>query len=226
MGRKEVRVIILWAEGKYFTAGMDLKAFSGMFSAEKDDQNLGKLYFDAKRIQDNLEKMHKYPKPVIAAVHSLCIGLGVDLSLAADVRLCSEDAMFAVQETKVGIVADLGTLQRISRAVGSSFAREMAFTGEKINAERALRAGLVSKVYKTKDELLNGAREMAKTIANNSPLVVQGTKLVLNYSDEHTIQEGLDYVALWNSSFIFSEDLTRAVTSFMEKKPPTFRSML
>jgi len=161
-------------------------------------------------------------KPVIAAVHGKCIGGGVDLPTACDFRLCTEDAEFSIFETKIAIVADVGTLQRITAIVGKGMAREMAFTGGFFGAERALASGLVNSVYPDKDSMLEAARATANEIAANSPLTVQGVKQVLIYSDEHTTSEGLDYVAQWNSAFMRSNDFQEAMQSFVEKRPPRF----
>ncbi len=223
----EIRVAILWAEGRLFTAGLDLKAAlegvlggnSGNGSVVTNNLDMYKTIHD---LQDAMSASEKCRKPVIAAVHGHCIGGGVDLTTACDIRLCTKDATFAIHETKIAIVADVGTLQRITNVAGRGMAREMAYTGKRLTADRALRCGLVNEVYEDKEKLLEGAREMAAEIAANSPLAVQGTKAVLNYSDEHTTEEGLEYVAQWNSAFLHSEDLKEAITAFIEKRQPEF----
>lgn len=224
----DIHVAILWAEGKHFTAGLDLKAAAGNVtgsgSAPKSEalknQELYRLIRDW---QDCFSGPEKCAKPVIAAVHGHCIGGGVDLTTACDIRLCSQEATFSIHETKIAIVADVGTLQRITGVVGKGFAREMAYTGKRITADRALRAGLVNEVYPDKDALLAGAREMAAEIAANSPLAVQGTKRVLQYSEEHSLEDGLEYVAQWNSSFLRSNDLVEAMQAFVQKRTPEFK---
>jgi len=148
------------------------------------------------------------------------------LITACDIRLCTKEAQFSIKETKIAIVADLGTLQRVSKVTSKGFAREIAFSGENFSAERALRFGFVNEVYETKEDLLKGARKLASDISANSPLVVQGTKFTLNYADEHNTKDSLLQIALWNSAFLKSEDLTEAFVSFMEKKKPTFKSKL
>jgi enoyl-CoA hydratase/carnithine racemase len=137
-----------------------------------------------------------------------------------------DDYYYSYFRTKVGIVADLGTLQRINKLIGSGMVRELAFTGEPLNAERALNCSFVNNVYPDKSTLLNEARNLAKQINSNSPLVVQGTKHIINFSEEHSIDEGLAYVALWNCSFLKSDDLTEAMMSYMQKRPPKFRNKL
>lgn len=224
-----VNCAVLWAEGRMFTAGLDLKEAASLFTNDncrsKAEQS-AELYKHIKQLQQAFDIIRQNRKPTIAAIHGQCIGGGIDLVSACDIRLSTEDATFSIAETKMAIVADLGTLQRISRIVGTGIAREMAFTSNPINAQRALSCGLVNNVFQDKEKLLEGARHMAQTIANNSPLVVQGTKQVLNYSEEHSTADSLEYVALWNTSFLQSDDLTEAATSFFTKAPPKFRNRL
>ena len=223
----EIRVAILWAEGRLFTAGLDLKsAAQGILGGGTENGSVAtnnfEMYKAIQDLQDAMSASEKCRKPVIAAVHGHCIGGGVDLITACDIRLCTQDATFAIHETKIAIVADVGTLQRITGIAGKGMAREMAYTGKRLSADRALRCGFVNEVYEGKERLLEGAREMAAEIAANSPLAVQGTKAVLQYSEEHTTEEGLEYVAQWNSSFLQSEDLKEAITAFIEKRQPEF----
>jgi len=230
----EIRAVVVWAEGRMFTAGLDLKAAVGLFAPAGDgaegngsggssaSRNL-ELYRTIKELQACFTAIEQCRKPVIAAVHGKCIGGGIDLITACDIRVCSADASFSIFETKIAIVADVGTLQRITNIVGKGMAREMGFTGNFITSDRALRAGLVNDVYEDKDALLVGARELADEIAANSPLAVQGTKMVLNYSDEHSTDEGLEYVAQWNSAFLRTNDLIEAMSAFMEKRPADFK---
>eukprot|EP01121_Diplochlamys_sp_Union-15-3_P000078 TRINITY_DN1006_c0_g1_i1.p1 TRINITY_DN1006_c0_g1~~TRINITY_DN1006_c0_g1_i1.p1 ORF type:complete len:125 (+),score=29.33 TRINITY_DN1006_c0_g1_i1:140-514(+) len=124
------------------------------------------------------------------------------------------------------MVADIGTLQRLGRVIGKGIAREMAFTGEPLGSERAYHFGLVNTVYPDKEKLLAGARALAQKIASNSSLVVQGTKLTMNYADEHSVEDSLNQVALWNTAFIKSPDLMEATLAFFEKRKPVFKSKL
>jgi len=224
----EIRAAVIWADGRMFTAGLDLKeAVAGVLGGgdggarSEGARNLG-LYREIRTLQDCFTAIERCRKPVIAAVHDKCIGGGLDLITACDVRLCSADASFSIYETRIAIVADVGTLQRITPIVGKGMAREMAYTGKFIPAERALACGLVNEVYPDKESLLAGARAMAAEIAANSPLAVQGAKAVLNYSEQHTTEEGLEYVAQWNSSFLKTNDLGEAMRAFLEKRPPRF----
>ncbi|MFN7927662.1 MAG: crotonase/enoyl-CoA hydratase family protein [Blastocatellia bacterium] len=220
-----LRAAILWAEGRLFTAGLDLKnSILNDPAAEKGSPGVRSEYFyrHLRELQDCFTAIERCRKPVIAAVHSHCIGGGVDLTTACDIRLCTADATFAIHETKVAIVADLGTLQRLTGIVGKGFAREMAFTGKRITAERAHQFGLVNEVYADKDVLLAAARAMAAEIAANSPFVVQGVKQVLQYSEEHSTQEGLEYIAHWNAARLQINDLREAMLAFQEKRAPEF----
>lgn len=223
-----IRVAILRAEGRHFTAGLDLKAAAqGVLQPDPDAATSPvtantRLYDLIRDWQAGISAAERCRKPVIAAIHGHCIGGGVDLTTACDIRLCTADATFSIHETKIAIVADIGTLQRISAIVGKGMAREMAYTGKRIAADRALRCGLVNDVFPDQPSLLAAAREMAREIAANSPLAVQGSKRVLQYSEEHTIDEGLDFVAQWNASFLHSRDLVEAVRAFMEKREPEF----
>lgn len=222
-----VRAIVVWAEGRLFTAGLDLKASAGTLLAggsgdETPVQKNRRIYRDVKHLQSCFTAAEVCRKPVIAAVHGHCIGGGVDLVTACDIRLCSADATFSIYETKIAIVADVGTLQRISRVVGPGMAREMAYTGKRVTADRALRCGLVNEVYPDKDALLEGARAMAAEIAANSPLAVQGSKQVLQYSEQHSLEDGLEYIAQYNAAHLVSNDLTEAISAFMEKRAPVF----
>lgn len=221
-----IRAAIVWAEGRMFTAGLDLKKSGGLLVGDGTNRSPAsdnyKTYRKIRQLQDCFSALQVCRKPVIAAVHGKCVGGGIDLITAADMRVCSSDAEFSIFETRIAITADVGTLQRITAIVGKGMARELAFTGKFIGSERAMQSQLVNQVYPDKDSMLEGARATAREIAANSPLAVQGTKTVLNYSDEHSTDEGLEYVAQWNSAFIRSDDLTEAMNAFMEKREPKF----
>jgi enoyl-CoA hydratase len=175
------------------------------------------------RMQRSITAVADCPKPVVAAVHGYCIGGGVDLASACDIRLASADAVFSVRETRVAIVADLGSLQRLPHIIGKGHVAELAFTGKDITATRAKEIGLVNDVLPDADAVLAAARRLAAEIADNSPLAVQGTKAVLTACEDRSVAEGLDYVATWNAGFLGSDDLAEAMTAFMEKRAPQFR---
>lgn len=174
------------------------------------------------RLQDSISAVARCAKPVVAAVHGYCIGGGVDLIAACDIRLASADAVFSVREAKMAIVADLGSLQRLPAIISAGHLAELAFTAKDISAERAKEIGLVNDVAADAEGVLKAARSLASEIAANSPLAVQGTKAVLAANEGRTVAEGLDYVATWNAGMLASDDLVEAVTAFMEKRPPKF----
>jgi enoyl-CoA hydratase len=174
-------------------------------------------------MQDSVTSIAELPIPVIAAVHGYCIGGGVDLICACDIRLCSGDAKFSVREAKVAIVADLGTLQRLPKIVSAGHVAELAYTGKDIGASRAAVIGLVNSVHgEDADDVLESAYELASEIAANSPLAVRGTKAVLAANEGRTVHEGLEFVARWNTMYLQSNDLKEAMTAFLEKRPPVF----
>ncbi|KAM9964159.1 hypothetical protein ACTFIW_005818 [Dictyostelium discoideum] len=225
----KIRCVILRGEGKGLTAGLNLGKIAPLITGDSEvsqSQNNLDLFKMIRRWQASLDKINKCSKPTIALIHGACIGGGVDMVTACDIRLCSSDAKFSIRETKLSIVADLGTLQRISKIVGSGFARELALTGKDIDAKTAERFNLVNHVYPDHDTLLSEGRKLALSIAQNSPLVVQATKLTLNHADDHTIDEGLYRVALQNAAFLKSDDLNESATSFFEKRQPIFKCNL
>jgi enoyl-CoA hydratase len=173
-------------------------------------------------LQDSVTSVARCPKPTIAAVHGYCIGGGVDLIAACDIRLASVDAVFSVREAKMAIVADLGSLQRLPAIINAGHLAELAFTGKDIGAERAREIGLINDLAGDAENVLKAAYALAGEIAANSPLAVQGTKAVLMANEGRTVAEGLEYVATWNAGMLASDDLTEAVTAFIEKRPPKF----
>ena len=223
----DVRAVIIAARGPAFTVGLDLKTMGSAVAGDggggtSEAARRRTALRGIKRLQASINAVADCPKPVIAAVHGYCIGGGIDLICACDVRLASADATFSVRETKIAIVADLGTLQRLPAIVSKGHVAELAYTGKDISAERAAEIGLVNHVLPDADACQKAAHEMAVEIASNSPLAVQGTKAVLRASEGRTVEEGLDYVGVWNAAFLASNDLTEAFTAFLEKRPPSF----
>jgi enoyl-CoA hydratase len=224
----DVRAIVVAARGPHFTVGLDLKAFGQITGTDggrggSEAVRRTRQYATIKRIQSTVTTVADCPKPVIAAVHGYCIGGGVDLITACDIRLASADALFTVRETKIAIVADVGTLQRLPRIVGAGHVAELAYTGKDITAARAKEIGLVNDVHPDQAATVAAARAMAEEIAENSPLTVQGVKAVLRAGEGRSVAEGLDYVALWNSAFFPTNDLGEALMAFTEKRRPRFK---
>jgi enoyl-CoA hydratase len=163
--------------------------------------------------------------PVIAAVQGGCIGGGVDMICACDLRYCSEDAFFCVQETNLGMTADVGTLQRLPKLVPEGIAREMAYTGRRLPAARAREVGLVNGVYPDAAALLAGVLEIAKEIAARSPLAVWGCKEMLNYARDHSVADGLDHVATWQAGMFHGDDLAEAMRARAEGREPVYEDL-
>ncbi|EHK88511.1 crotonase/enoyl-CoA hydratase family protein [Saccharomonospora azurea] len=223
----EVRAIVLTGEGKHFSYGLDLAAMLPSWSEYLSGDALARprreFLDEVRRMQDAVTAVARVRKPVVAAVAGWCIGGGLDLIAAADVRVASADAKFSVREVRVAIVADMGSLQRLASVVGEGHLRELAFTGKDIDAARAERIGLVNDVYPDRDATLEAARQMAADIAANPPLVVQGVKDVLSVNTEQQVDAGLRYVATWNAAFLPSHDLNEAVQAFLQRREPEFR---
>ena len=222
----EVRAVVLRGEGEHFSYGLDLATMGGELGTVLGEAALAKERTDflatIERLQRAMSCVAACRKPVVAAIAGWCIGGGVDLVTACDVRLCSADARFSVREVKLAMVADVGTLARLPAIVGQGHARMLALTGDDIDAARALRIGLVEDVFDTQAALFDGAGALARRIAANPPLVVQGVKQVLNAASERAAADSLRTVALWNSAFLPSHDLREAMTAFVEKRPPRF----
>jgi enoyl-CoA hydratase/carnithine racemase len=217
-----VRVVVIKAEGKSFTAGTDLNEAASLLSGEGADQREN-TRIKILALQDGLTAIEKCRKPVIAAVHSHCIGGGIDLISACDIRIATEDAVFSIRETRMGIIADLGTLQRLPDIIGQGWFRELALTGRDFTAAEALRMGLLTRVCEDREALYAEAKSLAFQIAECPPLTVQGVKDVILFSRDHGIDAGLNYVAQKNTAALPSEDVVEAVTAFMEKRKPVFK---
>jgi enoyl-CoA hydratase len=225
-----VRAVVVAAKGPHFSVGLDLVAMSGLLGGDPGGggarvsaaARASAARAEVLRLQASVTSIAEAPVPVIAAIHGYCIGGGVDIAAACDIRLASADALLSVREAKVAIVADLGSLQRLPRIIGKGHVAELAFTGKDITAARAQEIGLVNDVSADAGSVLAAARALAAEIAANSPLAVQGTKAVLSACEDRSVADGLDYVATWNAGFLGSDDLVEAMTAFMEKRPPTF----
>ncbi len=222
----EIRVVIIAGKGSCFCSGIDLKEIVQMLPElkEKDQTGATKWSFLAKilRVQEGLTALEKCRKPVIAAIHGHCVGGGLDMATACDIRICSEDATFSLKEAAVGFVADVGVLQRIPLIIGQGHARELAFSARTIPASRAKEIQLVNSVHGDQKNLMEKAQELAMEIADNSPLAVQASKDVLNYCVGKSIEDGLKYVASVSVNIIPSRDLEEAVSAFAEKRKPNF----
>lgn len=219
----EVRCILLSGRGKHFTAGLDLHYAAAQFEPNDDPGRAaeGRLRH-VQWLQDAFTAVEQARVPVVAAVHGGCIGAGVDLASACDLRVASADAFFQVAEVDVAITADLGTLQRLTHLIPEGIVRELTYTGRRMGAEEALRYGLVNGVEADREVAFAAALELARTIAAKSPLAVAGAKLSLNYSRGRPVEEGLRHVALWNAGTLVSADLTAAIRARITKSQARF----
>lgn len=222
----ELRAVIVRADGPHFSYGLDLPAAASLFGDVLTGGTAApraKLLATIRELQDQVSSVARCPVPVIAAISGACIGGGLDLVTACDLRLATRDARFSLRETKVAIVADLGSLQRLPNLVGQGIVREMAFTGRDLDAARAHALGLVNELFDTQEALDAAALALAETIAKNPPLTVRGVKDVLDFGLGHRVDDGLAYVATHNAAFLASEDLGEALAAFMERRAPRFR---
>lgn len=221
----KARVIVLSAEGKHFTAGMDISVFmSGGLDAPPANREVAAEAFryHVKSLQDTFSALENARQPVLAAIQGGAVGAGVDLVTACDCRYASADAFFCVQETAIGMTADVGTFPRLAKVIPEGWARQMAYTAERLPAAKAKEIGLVNEVFDSHEALLEGVMEIARTIAAHSPLAVAGSKRMINYARDHSTEDTLDYIALWNSAMLSGSDIKESYIAKSEKRPPAF----
>jgi enoyl-CoA hydratase/carnithine racemase len=218
----DVRVIVIKAEGRTFNAGIDLQALEFLLKEQGADvrERLRKVIL---RLQKAVNVMEGCRKPIIAAVHGYCIGGGVDLLCACDIRMAAREALFSIREVRMALVADLGTLQRLPHIIGDGWFRELALTGRNFSAEEALGMGFITHLCENREALYEEAGKLAEEIASLSPLAVQGAKDVILYSRDRGVYPGLEYVAQKNAALLHSEDVLEAFRAFVEKRPPEFK---
>ncbi|MBU2548040.1 MAG: crotonase/enoyl-CoA hydratase family protein [Proteobacteria bacterium] len=220
-----VRAVALCAEGPDFSVGLDLKEMAGLLSGSPDGEVARRTKFlrELTELQDSITSVEACPVPVIAALHGWCLGGGVDLSSACEIRLAARDLRLSVRETRMAMVADAGTLQRLPKIIPKGYMKELVYTGKDVGAERCKEMGLINDIYETREAVIQAVRDMAGEIAENSPLVLKGVKEVLRFGEDKSVADGLRYVGVWNSAFVFSEDLDEALAAFMEKRKPVFK---
>lgn len=225
----DCRVVLLTGAGKNFTAGLDLADHMDVFTPSEDDDTARvahRLRKFIKAYQRSFTAIEDCSKPVISAIHSACVGGGVDMVCATDVRFCSSDAWFSIKEVEIGLAADVGTLQRMPKIVGNdSLVRELALTGRRMTSEEAKAAGFVSAILPDRAALMSHALETAVVIAGHSPVAVVGTKHNLNYARDHSVGDGLEYMTAWNMSMLQTEDMVKAATAGMTKTKPSFSKL-
>lgn len=225
--KEEVRAIILSGEGDNFCAGIDLETlmniqeFASISCEGRKREALRGFIF---KLQDTISAIEKCRKPVIAAIHKACVGGGLDIVTACDMRYCTEDAYFSIKEIDLGLVADIGTLQRLPNIIAPGMVAEMAYTGRNVGGKEAENINLVNKSFSTKTEMESAVKKIAETIAQKSPLSVRGIKEMLLYKRDHSVSESLNYMTAWNASMFLSNDLQEAFTAYMEKRKPVFEN--
>ena len=223
---QEARVIILQGEGKSFCAGLDLSpdneiaTILGGTASAAQKEKLYRIILETQAIHTRMEKL---PQPTIAAIHGHCLGAGLELAVCCDIRLASADTVFGLPEARLAVITDVGGLQRLPKIVGRGHAREIAFRAHRFDAEWAFKINLVNHVYPDKQTLDMEARKMAKEIASNPPLAVQGAKDVMLFDEKVNLEESLKYNAARSAMILPSEDMMEAITAYLEKRQGNFK---
>lgn len=218
------RVMVISSEGEHFSAGMDLSAFAQLGAGQDEDRALAaeNFFHLVASLQRAFSALENARQPVLAAIQGGAIGAGVDLIAACDCRYASADAFFSVQETAIGMTADVGTFPRLARIVPEGWARQIAYTAERLPAAKAREIGLVNEVYATPEAMLAAVMEIAGRIAAHSPLAVSGCKRMLNYARDHSTADALEHVALWNAAMLRAGDLQESFAARAEKRAPAY----
>jgi enoyl-CoA hydratase len=223
--RPDVRVIVISSTGRHFSAGMDLSVFAGLAPDGEPGRRNATFMLLVKRLQESFTALERVRVPVLVAVHGGCIGGAVDMVCAADMRYATQDAYFLVQETNIGMAADVGTLQRLPKLVPDGVAREMVYTGRRMGARRAAEVGLVNEVFDDHDSLVAGVLEIAAEIAAKSPLTIWGAKESLVYARDHSVSDSLHQIATWQSGAFQPADLMESFTAKAEKRAPEYEDL-
>lgn len=228
-GRGDVRAVVISSTGRHFTAGLDLNAFAGIAETMTGDDRarLGeRLRTTVLEMQESFNAVERCRHPVLVAVQGGCIGGGVDLISACDMRYCTADAFFTIQEINIGMTADVGTLQRLPHLMPAGLVRELAYTGRRLTAAEAKECGLVNAVFPDQAAMLEKVRGIAANIATKSPLAVTGTKEMLAYTRDHSVADALNYMAVWQAGMFVGPDLFEAAAANREKRAPVFADLL
>jgi enoyl-CoA hydratase len=229
------RAIVISSTGRHFCAGMDLGVFMGggvddPLSGEEHSKEQGRrrAHFRqvAMMLQNSFTTLEKARMPVLAAIHGGCIGGAVDMVTACDMRYASADAFFCVQEINIGMTADVGTLQRLPKLIPEGVAREMAYRGHRLTADRAHQIGLVQEVFDDHESLVAGVLDIAHGIASKSPLAIWGSKEMLNYSRDHSVEDGLNFIATWQTGMFQPADMMESFAAKGDKRDPEFDDLL
>jgi len=225
----KARVIVISSTGPHFTAGMDVSSFNdGHLDADDEmarRQHGARFYHNVRHLQKSFSCLEECRLPVLAAIQGGCIGGGVDLATACDMRYATEDAFFTIFETNIGMTADVGTFPRIVKLIPEGIARELAYTGRRMPAEEAQACGLVNQVYSGQAAMLDGVMGIAAEIASKAPLATYGNKRLITYARDHSTADGLDYIGLWNASMLQVAEIREAMAANREKRPGNFADL-
>ncbi len=226
-----VRALVISAEGKHFCSGMDISVFTsgnGEDSSDGSTPLITKGNFRSRRnerfrstaikLQDTFNCLERARMPVLCAIQGACVGGGIDMVSAADMRYVDQSAFFSIAEINIGMTADVGTLQRMPKLVPEGLVRELAFTGRRWTAEEAMSAGFVNRVFPDHESLVEGVLEVAAEIADKSPMAVWGTKRAMNFTRDHSVADGLEFIANWNAAMFDTDDMAEAFAAQMEKR--------
>jgi len=221
------RVVVFSAQGKHFTSGLDLNDFGpGLMGTDSEPARKAEaLRRTVLHMQETMSVVDRCRLPVLMAVQGACIGGGIDLISSADMRYCAEDAFFCIQETNIGMTADVGTLQRLPHIIPHGIVRELTYTGRRMMAAEARECGLVNQVFADQEALLAGVMDIAREIAAKSPIATVGNKEMLNYARDHSIQDGLNYIATWNAAMLSRADLGEAFMAKQEKRESKYADL-
>ena len=222
------RVIVISSQGKHFSAGMDLSVFGGDGGHGKADKHvLAELFrSNVKQIQSSFNALEEARMPVLIACQGGVIGGAIDMISAADIRWCTKDAFFCVQETNIGMTADVGTFPRLQRYVPEGWVKQMSYTGERVGADKAKEIGLVNDVFETQEEMLEHVLGVAREIASKNPLAVTGCKVLINYGRDHNTADTLDYIGVWNAGMMGGSHMAEAFKAREEKRDADFPDLL
>ena len=224
-----VRAIVLSGEGRHFCSGMDLSVFAGDDTVGPGESSGGhrsrrneRFRSTALKLQDTFTSLERARIPVLCAIQGACIGGGIDMVSAADLRYATESAYFSIHEINIGMTADVGTLQRMPKLVAEGVVRELAYTGRRWSATEAHAAGFVNAVYPDHETMLQAVMETAAVIASKSPMAIWGTKQTMNYTRDHSVADGLEFIANWNAAMFDTDDMGEAFTAELEQRPADF----
>lgn len=227
-GGARARCMVISSTGKHFSAGMDLGAFAGSEEGAGVDPHIAaeRVRRHVKDLQDAFTCLEEARMPVLAAVQGGCVGGGVDMTSACDIRYATRDAFFCIQEINIGMTADVGTFPRLCRLIPEGQVRELAYTGRRLTAEKAKAIGLVNEVFDTQEAMLAYVLEVAAEIASKAPLAVLGSKAMINYARDHSIGDALGQVALWNAAMFAPDQVREALQARQEGRTARYPDLL